>query len=73
MWTAPDAFFRADQDGTFYRSRDGGLRWEEIGTVPGEPYKFKALGTEHLLLALSDGTVVETKDGGRTWSEAFRP
>ncbi len=73
VWTAPDAFFRADQDGTFYRSRDGGVRWEEIGTVPGEPYKFKALDTEHLLLALSDGTVVETEDGGRTWEEAFRP
>jgi len=73
VWTAPDAFFRADRDGTVYRSRDGGLRWEQVGTVPGEPYKFKALETEHLLLALSDGTVVETKDGGRTWTEVFRP
>jgi photosystem II stability/assembly factor-like uncharacterized protein len=73
VWTAPDAFFRADQDGTVYRSRDGGLRWEEVGRVTGEPYKFKALDTEHLLLALSDGTIVETEDGGRTWTEAFRP
>ena len=73
VWTAPDAFFRADKNGTVYRSRDGGQRWEETGTVPGEPYKFKALGDEHLLLALSDGTVVETEDGGRTWEEAFRP
>ena len=61
VWTAPDAFFRADRDGTVYRSRDGGLRLDEVGTVPGEPYKFKALDTEHLLLALSDGTVVETE------------
>jgi photosystem II stability/assembly factor-like uncharacterized protein len=73
VWTAPDALFRADQDGTVSRSRDGGLRWEEVGAAPGEPYKFKALDAEHLLLALSDGTVVETKDGGRTWTEAFRP
>ena len=73
VWTAPDAFFRADQDGTVYRSRDGGERWEQTGTVPGEPYKFKAVGDEQLLLALSDGTVVETKDGGRTWNEVFRP
>ena len=73
VWTEPDAFFRADQDGTVYRSSDGGLRWEEVGTVPGEPYKFKALGAEELLLALSDGSVVESKDGGRTWSEVFRP
>ena len=43
------------------------------GTVPGEPYKFKALGPEALLLALSDGTVMETKDGGGTWKEVFRP
>ena len=41
--------------------------------MPGEPYKFKAIDAEHLLLALSDGTIVETKDGGRTWTEAFRP
>jgi photosystem II stability/assembly factor-like uncharacterized protein len=73
VWPAPDAFYRADQDGTVYRSGDGGLRWDEVGTVPGEPYKFKALDAEHLLLALSDGTIVETKDGGRTWTEAFRP
>jgi photosystem II stability/assembly factor-like uncharacterized protein len=73
VWTAPDTLFRADQDGTIHRSSDGGVRWDEVGTVPGEPYKFKALDTEHLLLALSDGTVVETEDGGRTWSEVFRP
>lgn len=73
VWTRPDAFFRAEQDGTVRRSRDGGRSWEEIGTVPGEPYKFKALGPEDLLLALSDGTVVRSEDGGRTWEETFRP
>ena len=73
VWTAPDAFFRAERDGAVSRSRDGGGSWEPIGSVPGEPYKFKALGTEELLLALSDGTVVHTRDGGRTWEETFRP
>jgi Photosynthesis system II assembly factor YCF48 len=73
VWTAPDAFFRAERDGTVRRSRDGGIRWEQVGQVPGEPYKFKALGPEELLLALSDGTVVHTRDGGRTWEETFRP
>jgi hypothetical protein len=72
-WTAPDALYRAEKDGTVQRSRDGGGAWERVGSVPGEPYKFKAKGPEDLLLALSDGTVVETKDGGRTWTEAFRP
>jgi hypothetical protein len=72
-WPAPDAFYRAEKDGTVQRSRDGGGTWERVGSVPGEPYKFKALGPEELLLALSDGTVVETKDGGATWTEAFKP
>jgi hypothetical protein len=73
VWTEPDAFFRAERDGTVRRSRDGGGSWDEVGHVPGEPYKFKALGTEELLLALSDGTVVHTRDGGRSWEETFRP
>ena len=30
------------------RSRDGGGTWERVGSVPGEPYKFKALGPEEL-------------------------
>jgi hypothetical protein len=72
-WPAPGAFYRAERDGTVQRSRDGGESWEPAGSVPGEPYKFKAKGPEALLLALSDGTVVETKDGGRTWTETFRP
>jgi hypothetical protein len=72
-WPAPDAFYRAEKDGTVQRSRDGGATWERVGSVPGEPYKFKATGPEELLLALSDGTVVQTEDGGRTWTEAFRP
>jgi len=72
-WPAPDALYRAEKDGTVNRSRDGGGTWERVGSVPGEPYKFKATGSEALLLALSDGTVMETKDGGRTWTEVFRP
>ena len=55
------------------RSSDGGDSWERVGSVPGEPYKFKDTGPEELLLALSDGTVMETGDGGKSWTEAFRP
>jgi hypothetical protein len=72
-WPAPDAFYRAELDGSVSRSRDGGESWEPVGSVPGEPYEFQAQGPEELLLALSDGTVVGTKDGGRTWTEQFRP
>jgi hypothetical protein len=72
-WPAPGAFYRAERDGTIRRSSDGGGSWEEVGSVPGEPYKLKALGPEELLLALSDGPVMTTEDGGRTWTEEFRP
>ena len=46
---------------------------ERVGAVPGEPYKFKALGAERLDLALSDGTIVGSQDGGRHWKTTFRP
>ena len=72
-WPAADALYRAEKDGTVSRSRDGGGRWERLGTVPGEPYKFKALGPERLDLALSDGTIVATQDGGRHWKATFHP
>jgi hypothetical protein len=73
VWTAPDVFVRAQRDGTVSRSSDGGGSWQEIGQVPGEPYDFKAIGTEEFLLALSDGSVLHTRDGGRSWQEEFRP
>lgn len=72
-WPAPDALYRAVKDGAVERSRDGGESWSPVGRVPGEPYKFKALGPEELDLALSDGTIMRTEDGGKTWNAAFRP
>jgi len=72
-WPAPDALYRAEKDGAVERSRDGGRTWEPAGKVPGEPYKFKAVGPERLHLALSEGTIVSTEDGGRSWRTAFRP
>jgi hypothetical protein len=72
-WPAPNAFYMAQKDGSVLRSSDGGGTWKRVGSVPGEPYKFKDTGPEALLLALSDGTVMETADGGREWKHAFRP
>jgi photosystem II stability/assembly factor-like uncharacterized protein len=72
-WPAPESFYMAEKDGTVRRSSDGGGTWKRVGSVPGEPYKFKDTGPEALLLALSDGTVMETGDGGRKWKQAFRP
>jgi hypothetical protein len=73
VWPAADALYRAQKDGTVERSRDGGEGWKPVGKVPGEPYRFKALGPETLDLALSDGTIVRTDDGGRKWKTVFRP
>ena len=72
-WPAPDALMRADQDGTFMISGDGGQTWDRVGRIPGEPYKILALDDQHAFIALSDGTIVETKDGGRSFEDRFRP
>ena len=72
-WPAPGTLLRAEKDGTVSRSADGGGRFEEVGTTPGEPYKFKAVDAGHLYLALSDGTIVETRDAGATWKAVFSP
>jgi len=73
VWPAPDALYRAEKDGAVERSRDGGATWQPAGKVPGEPYKFKAVGPERLHLALSDGTIVSTEDGAKSWKTTFRP
>ena len=72
-WPARDALYRADADGKVYVSRNRGVRWEEISSVAGEPYKLKAVDEKHLYMALSDGTILESFDQARTWEEAFRP
>jgi BNR/Asp-box repeat len=72
-WPAPDALYRALKDGTVERSSDGGDTFEAASSVPGEPYKFKAIGKDELYLALSDGTIMHTTDGATTWKAVFRP
>ena len=72
-WPAPDALYRALQDGSVQRSSNGGETWDEAGRVDGEPYKFKAVGRDELYLALSDGTIMHTMDAAKTWKAAFRP
>ena len=72
-WPAPDTLMRADKDGLFQVSSDGGQTWERRGRIEGEPYKVRALDAEHAFVALSDGTILETKDGGKSFEERFRP
>jgi hypothetical protein len=72
-WPAADALMRADADGQFQVSADGGRTWERRGRIDGEPYKVRAIDAERAFVALSDGTILETKDGGRTFATRFRP
>jgi photosystem II stability/assembly factor-like uncharacterized protein len=72
-WPAAKALMRADADGQFLISSDGGTTWERRGRIDGEPYKVRAMDAERAFVALSDGTIVETKDGGRTFATRFRP
>jgi Photosynthesis system II assembly factor YCF48/BNR/Asp-box repeat len=72
-WPAPDALYRALKDGSVQRSSNGGDTWDEVGKVPGEPYKFKAIGKDELYLALSDGTIMHTTDAAKTWNAVFEP
>jgi photosystem II stability/assembly factor-like uncharacterized protein len=72
-WPAPDALYRALKDGTVQRSGNGGDTFEDVSSVDGEPYKFKAISKDELYLALSDGTIVHTTDAAKTWEAVFRP
>jgi hypothetical protein len=72
-WPAPDALMRADKDGLFQVSSDGGETWERRGRIEGEPYKVRAVDAERAFVALSDGTILETTDGGRSFEDRFRP
>jgi hypothetical protein len=72
-WPAADSLMRADKDGLFQVSSDGGQTWERRGRIEGEPYKIRALDAERAFVALSDGTILETTDGGRSFEDRFRP
>ena len=73
-WPAAGFLYRADQDGTIYRSEDRGRSWTEISKVAGEPIRFEETDDpEHLYLALSDGSIIETTDGAKTWKDVFKP
>jgi photosystem II stability/assembly factor-like uncharacterized protein len=72
-WPAAEALMRADANGQFHVSPDGGRTWERRGRIDGEPYKVRAIDADRAFVALGDGTIVETKDGGRTFTTRFRP
>ncbi len=72
-WPVKDAILRADKDGLFQVSTDGGQTWERRGRIDGEPYKVVATSADRAFVALSDGTIVETEDGGRSFEVRYKP
>ena len=72
-WPEKDTVMRADKDGTFLLSTNGGESFQRRGRLEGEPYKVVARGPERAFVALSDGTILETTDGGRSFEERYRP
>jgi hypothetical protein len=72
-WPAPDRLMRADADGRFQTSRDGGSTWDRGARIDGEPHQLRALGPDRALVALVDATILETTDGGASFAERFRP
>jgi hypothetical protein len=41
-WPEADALYRLDPGGPLMLSRDGGARWEEVGSTGGEPHALVA-------------------------------
>jgi len=72
-WPEGGPLMRADQDGLFQVSEDGGQTWQRAGRIDGEPYEVRATSPQAAFVALSDGTIVETTDGGRSFTDRFRP
>jgi photosystem II stability/assembly factor-like uncharacterized protein len=71
-WTAGGALFRATQEGAWQRSADRGESWQDVGRLPGEPWKVLSSSASEHHVALADGSIARTTDGGRTWSTFFR-
>lgn len=71
-WLPSGELLRATRDGTWSQSTDRGLSWKEVGELPGEPYKIRAVDPRTFHVALADGSIASSTDGGATWRMTFR-
>ena len=71
-WPAKARLFLADGSGQVRRSRDGGSKWQPVGSIGGQPTSFIAHRAD-LYAALADGTVKRSTDGGRSWTVRATP
>jgi photosystem II stability/assembly factor-like uncharacterized protein len=72
-WPAPNALYRLDPGGPLMLSRNGGEKWEEVGSTGGEPQALVAADPKTLYTLLLDGTVKRSTDAGRTWTDYVTP
>lgn len=71
-WLDSGELYRGTQDGKWSVSKDRGETWEELGELPGEPYKVRAVDAKVIHVALADASIASTDDGGATWRVTFR-
>ena len=72
-WPAEDSLYLVAADGAVSRSRDGGRRFEPVGSVGSRPEAFAAHGARELYAAVDGGTVLVSTDGGADWRTRSTP
>jgi photosystem II stability/assembly factor-like uncharacterized protein len=72
-WPSPEALYRLDPGGPLMLSRDGGVKWEQVGSTRGEPQALVAADPTTLYALLLDGTVKRSADGSGTWTDYVTP
>ena len=70
--TSGGNLFLVDGEGGVHRSDDGGISFDDVGDIGGQPAAFAAHGDE-LYAALHTNEVKVSTDGGRTWKLRVTP